>query len=89
MTMLEPVDWNQPREAQPRCPKGWKWSKKEMLCSNPNCKYHGFAAEKPKGSRFVLWLMLAMFLLPGFIYAILHAGQVYCCPKCRSVVNLA
>jgi len=70
-------------------PRGWKWSRKNMICPNPNCRYSGAAIEQPRGSRVVLWALIFMFLLPGMIYAIFFSGQQYCCPKCRTKIDLA
>ena len=70
-------------------PSGWRWSKKQMICPNPNCKYRGAAAEKPRGSRAAMWFLMLFFLLPGLIYGMLYSGKQHCCPQCRTVVDLA
>lgn len=85
----KPTDWDVENTERPVAPPaGWKKSNTPMICSNPNCGYQGAAAVKAKGSRIVLWMLLAMFLLPGLIYAIFFSGKMHCCPKCRTVVQL-
>ena len=87
----KPTDWTQHEKAEPTAspvPKGFKYSAKQMLCPNPNCGYKGNALRRAKGSRLALWLLLLMFVVPGLIYAMFFSGQVYCCPRCRMVVDL-
>ena len=62
---------------------------KQMVCANPNCKYRGPAASKPKGNRAVMWVLMCFFLLPGLIYGMLYSGTKYYCPECGTVVDLA
>lgn len=82
------VDWCQNAE-RVELPRGWRWARKQMVCPNPNCGYRGAAAEKAKGSRAAMWLLMCFLLLPGLIYGMLMSGKKYCCPKCRTVVDLA
>ena len=82
------TEWDQ-SQAQVSIPRGWKRSRKTMICSNPNCKYHGPAAEKSRGSRAAMWILMAFFLLPGLIYGMFFSGLQYCCPRCGTVVHLA
>jgi hypothetical protein len=70
-------------------PSGWKWSKKNLICPNPNCRYSGAAIEQPRGSRAAMWLLMCFLLLPGLIYGMVFSGQQYCCPKCRTKIDLA
>lgn len=70
-------------------PNGYSWSDKTMICPNPNCGYRGRAISKPKGERAVAYILMALFIVPGLIYAMFFSGDRYFCPKCRSEVNLA
>ena len=69
-------------------PRGWRWSNLQMVCPNPHCGYRGPAAKQPRGSRVALWLLMSLAILPGLIYAIFFSGERYCCPQCRTVVDL-
>jgi hypothetical protein len=83
------TDWETGTERQEvAIPAGWKRSAKAMICPNGNCKYRGPAAQRSKGSRIVLWVLMALLLLPGLIYGMLFCGQEYCCPRCRNRVDL-
>ena len=70
-------------------PAGWKWSSVSIVCPNPNCNYHGKAAERPKGNRVALWCLMAFAIVPGLIYGIVNSGVKRCCPKCRTLVDVA
>ena len=64
-------------------------TQRNMVCPNPNCGYRGPAASKPKGSRVVLVILMALLILPGLIYGMLCSGRTYYCPECGTVVDLA
>ena len=69
-------------------PSGWEWSQRQMICPNPNCGYQGAAISQPKGSRFALWVLMFLVLIPGLIYGMFFSGRRYCCPRCRTVVEI-
>jgi hypothetical protein len=82
------TDWNATYE-QTELPAGWRWSKKQMVCPNPNCGHRGTAASRPKGSRMAMWILIILLFPLGMIYAMFFSGYQHCCPKCRTVVDLA
>ena len=86
----ETVDWDtKQRDLPPTLPSGWRWSQRSMICPNPNCGYRGAAAARPRGSRAAMWVLMLLLVVPGLIYGMFFSGQRFCCPKCRTVVDLA
>ena len=64
-----------------------KRDSQEIICPNVNCGYKGVANIESRGSWSVAFILLGLFLLPGFIYIIFFQGFRVKCPKCNLQVS--
>ena len=51
-------------------------------CPNKNCDYHGKPGIQKYGNLLLAFVLMLLFLIPGFVYWILGTGVRYICPKC-------